>query len=163
MISLYNLSLHTISLVTISRDYWFYTSPRVWSTCLVVITESLRCAYFKLWKRWVIFMILIAKDGEESHRCGLSLFLQLSFQFQTSELVINAPTKSINSLTWPDQFIRQPLIHVWNIDKLLACKLVWPHKTRAHQTEALNSVVCLYVDVGRGNSWRWTQFSNRIG
>ena len=77
------------------------------------------------------FAVAIAKDGEESHCCGLSLFLQLSFQFQTSELVINTPTKSITSLAWPDQFMHQQVIDVQNINKRLACKLVWPHETRS--------------------------------
>ena len=43
-----------------------------------------------------------------------------------------------NSLAWPDQITRQPLIDVpiisascaynWNIDKWLARNLVWPHE-----------------------------------
>ena len=35
------------------------------------------------------FVLAIEKDGEGSHRCGLTLFQQLSFQFQTSEQAIN--------------------------------------------------------------------------
>ena len=38
------------------------------------------------------FALAITKDGKGSHRCRLSLFQQLSFQFQTSELVINLHT-----------------------------------------------------------------------
>ena len=33
--------------------------------------------------------LAIKKDGEGLHRCRLTLFQQLSLQFQTSELVIN--------------------------------------------------------------------------
>ena len=35
------------------------------------------------------FVLGIKMNGEGLHRCRLSLFQQLSFQFQTSELVIN--------------------------------------------------------------------------
>ena len=35
------------------------------------------------------FPVAITKDGEGLHYWGLCLFQQLSFQFQTSELVIN--------------------------------------------------------------------------
>ena len=48
------------------------------------------------------FVLAIKKDGEGSHCCRLSLFQQLSFQFHTSELVINlcmdTPTRSISGL-----------------------------------------------------------------
>ena len=36
------------------------------------------------------FTLAIKKDGEGLHRCGLTLFQQLSLQFQTFELVINS-------------------------------------------------------------------------
>ena len=35
------------------------------------------------------FAVAITKDNKGSHHCRLSLFQQLSFQFQTFELVIN--------------------------------------------------------------------------
>ena len=35
------------------------------------------------------FALVIKKDGKGFHHCRLSLFQQLSFQFRTSELVIN--------------------------------------------------------------------------
>ena len=35
------------------------------------------------------FALAIKKNGEGSHQCGLTLFQQLSIQFQTSKLVIN--------------------------------------------------------------------------
>ena len=38
------------------------------------------------------FELAIKEDSEGSHRCRLPLFQQLSFQFQTSELVMNLCT-----------------------------------------------------------------------
>ena len=35
------------------------------------------------------FVLAIKRNGKGSHRCKLTLFQQLSFQFQISELVIN--------------------------------------------------------------------------
>ena len=47
------------------------------------------------------FAVAITKDGKGSYHCGLSLFQQLSFQFQTSELVINLCMDPTMSITRP--------------------------------------------------------------
>ena len=68
MISPCNLFSHTISLVMISRGYWFYiimcnTPVQAWSTGLVVITITRKLGMHllvKFWvvkERWVIFML----------------------------------------------------------------------------------------------------------
>ena len=113
------MSSRTISLITISRDYQFYihhmkcTSMSVKHVFSVEVIIHGCHKYQNAWdapiggilERWVIFMIPLLQPLKRCQRITslvLSIFQQPSFQFQTSELVINLHMNPYYECHWTE-------------------------------------------------------------